>query len=178
MEEKIQSQAEEPQNTSAPTASTEQQPEKESFRKLFTDGLVYSLLTIVRYIFVLPWDLWKRAVINMGEQRHKKALNIDGITGFWPFLTFLKRFFIDFLLDACSVLSWIITPIIGVTMAIVIGDFFIFVVSIFSAYYMPVEFAITKDILQLLLIPFRKFLSWGSRPAQYLEMDLNKKSEK
>ncbi|MBG0780794.1 MAG: toxin-antitoxin system YwqK family antitoxin [Bacteroidales bacterium] len=78
--------------------------------KKFTDQIVSALLHFlynffVYFIFIVPFDLWKKATIRLANQKEKGGLNISKITSLWPFLSFLKAFILFFLiliLTACS----------------------------------------------------------------------------
>lgn len=143
-------------------------------------ALIHSLLSTLNFIFLTPYRLWVKSGQILAAQRDAKLFDMSGINTPWPFFTFVKRFLVDFLFDALSFLAY---PI-GVLVAFIaffasISDFGEAVVGFFGvllgAYFMPILFCIYRDSLQLLLIPFRKFLSWGSKPAQYMDLNVDNK---
>ena len=64
-------------------------------------------------------------------------------------------------------------------MAIVVmfndGGFLGFVATLVGAYYVPVGLSLARDFFQLLLLPFAKFLSWCRKPAQYMDLNVQKR---
>ena len=65
--------------------------------KKLTDQIVSALIHFlynffVYFIFIVPFDLWKKATIRLANQKDKGGLNISKITSLWPFLSFLKAF--------------------------------------------------------------------------------------
>lgn len=126
------------------------------------------------YLFVLPLDLWKKAVVRMAEQHEKGALRMSEIKSQWPFLSFLKAFLVDFMFDGVILISYVLGLIVAIIMWVSSG-FLAFVVGVIWAYYMPVFFSLMRDLFVLSLMPIRKFLSWLSKPAQYMDLEIKNK---
>ena len=149
---------------------------EKNFVNVLLGALLHSIMTILVFIFLLPYKLWVKSAKNLLAQKERNAIDPENIEGFWPFLTYLKRFTFDFWFDACSFLSYFI----GVLAALISFFFMVgngfglalasFFVTLVSAYFTPIFVSLSRDFFQILLIPFRKFLNWGSKPAQYLEI--------
>ena len=149
--------------------------------KKFTDQIVAALLHFlynffVYFLFLTPLDLWKKATVRLAEQREKSTLNITKIIGLWPFLSFLKAFILEFLIDGLIFFSYFIGPIVAIFYMIKGGgEFSGLVIILIGTYYYPVGFSLIRDFLQLMILPFRKFLSWASKPAQYMDLEIKNK---
>ena len=40
-----------------------------------------------------------------------------------------------------------------------------------GCYFIPLSIAFARDILQILILPFRKYIDWAKKPAQHMEID-------
>lgn len=148
-------------------------------QKSFKDHLVNSLIHFlynffVYFLFILPFDLWKKATIRLSNQREKGALNISKISSLWPFLAFLKAFLLEFLFDGLIFIGYFIGAIFSIFTLIQTG-FMGFASILVGTYYSPIFLSLLRDLMQLLILPFRKFLSWASKPSQYLDLRINNK---
>ena len=149
-------------------------------QKSFKDHIVNSLLHFLYYffvyfIFIVPFSLWQKATIQLSEQREKGTLNISNITSLWPFLSFLKAFFLEFLIDGFIFIGYFVGLIFALYAFIETGEFMDFVSVLAGTYFSPILLSLTRDLLQLLILPFRKFLSWASKPAQYMDLKIENK---
>ena len=148
--------------------------------KKFKDHIVSALIHFsfnffIYFIYIVPFDLWKKATVRLANQRESGGLKISKIISLWPFLSFLKAFILDFLLDGVIFISYILAPIIGIYSWIESGDFTAFMGVIAGGYFTPVGLSLVRDILQLLTLPFKKFLSWAAKPAQYMDLEIKNK---
>jgi len=148
--------------------------------KKFADQVIGALLHFlynffVYFLFLIPFDLWKKATVRLAEQREKGTLNISNITGLWPFLSFLKAFILEFLIDGLIFIYYFIGPIVAIYSMIESGEFSALVLILVGTYYSPIGLSLIRDILQLMILPFRKFLSWASKPAQYMDLEIKNK---
>jgi len=148
-----------------------------SLKKHLISALVHFFYNFfVNFIFLTPIKLWVKAIKRLSAQKEDGGLEISMITGMWPFLSFLKRFIIDFLLDGFIFMAYITAPLIFIFTLINGADFMVsFVSLIIGGYYSPLALSLVRDILQLLILPFKKFLSWTEKPAQYLDLRINNK---
>ena len=157
-------------------------------KEIIKDALLFCGVNIVKFLFLLPFNLWLKAATRLSEQRKHITLEYREVGGFWPFLTYVKRFAFDFGFDAAifasyfagiilAVIAWI-TSMLGAedTITGLLDGSEIALLTLIHGYFAPIYISLLRDIIQLLLIPFRKFLSWGSKPAQYMDMEINSKS--
>jgi len=150
--------------------------EEKKLQNQIISALVHFLYNFfIYYTFILPFDLWKKATIRLAEQKEKGSINISKISGPWPFLSFLKIFILEFLIDGIIFILYILAPIIGIVAWIQSGEILSFFLSIIGIYFTPFYLSLTRDLLQLLILPFRKFLSWASKPAQYMDLEIKNK---
>jgi len=128
--------------------------------------------SIVYFLFLIPFELWVKAVGRLAEQKKKGTLKIATINSPWPLLSFIKTLILEFLFDFLTFLCYPIGIIVAIYMGIDGKSIMAFILALVGAYYLPIAFAVGRDFFQLLILPFRKFISWCRKPAQYL--DLNK----
>lgn len=146
---------------------------QQSFKDHFINALVSFLYNFfIYFLFIVPFDLWKKAVIRISLQRQLGKLNISKISSLWPFLSFLKTFFFEFLFDGFIFISWFVG---------VLGAFYAytetekietFAFVLVGTYYFPIGFSLIRDLLQLLILPLKKFIDWCRKPAQYMDFTL------
>jgi hypothetical protein len=158
--------------------------DKTFFSKTFVSALITVGWRLVYLLFIVPWDLFVNACTRLAKMRENGALDLMKIKTQWPYLSFIKRVSIDFLYDAMIVLFYVLGPFVALYLMIrgfVEGGFGVGIGAFFStlviAYYSSVMWTLCRDMFVLCILPIRKFLSWCSRPAQYLELD-NKRSNK
>lgn len=150
--------------------------EKNFFKDVLLKSLLHCVLTLLSFIFLTPFNVWRKSVLTTAEQRENGSLKMGTIKGFWPFLSYMKRILCDFLFDAFIVLSY---PLGIIAAFISFKEGFLgFITVLAGVYFLPITFALTRDFIQLTLIPFRKFLSWGAKPAQFMDLNVNKKDIK
>lgn len=148
------------------------------------DAILDSILKILEFIFVWPFSVWLKAVDRVNAAKRSDSLNLRNINNRWPMLTYLKRFFFEYLFDAVSVLSYIVGILvalflffkgISISFGVAAGAFF---GAIVLFYFFPVFNSILRDWLQLTIVgPVRKFVSWIDKPAQYLDINAGVKNE-
>lgn len=146
---------------------------EKQFSEHFTNALLSFFWNFfVYFLFILPFDLWQKAVIRLSEQKEKGSLEIKKINSSWPFLSFLKSFLIEFIFDGLIFFSYII----GIVMAIMNiinndGEVSTSALIIIGSYYHPVALSVIRDIFQILILPFRKLINWFNKPPQYLDLN-------
>ncbi len=141
-----------------------------------TSALVHFLYNfIIYFIFIVPFDLWKKATIRLADQREKGGLEISKINSPWPFLSFLKVFILDFLIDGFIFILYVLGLIVAILAWIITGEFTMFLGVIVAVYFSPITLSLLRDMLQLMILPFKKFLSWASKPAQYMDLQIKNK---
>lgn len=148
------------------------------------DAILDSILKVLEFIFVWPFSVWLKAVDRVNAAKRSDSLNLRNINNRWPMLTYLKRFFFEYLFDAVSVLSYIVGILvalflffkgISISFGVAAGAFF---GAIVLFYFFPVFNSILRDWLQLTFVgPVRKFVSWIDKPAQYLDINAGVKNE-
>ena len=129
----------------------------------------------VYFIFIVPFDLWKKATTRLANQRENGGLDLSKSTSKWPFLSFLSTFILDFLIDGFIFMVYVLALPVAIVMAISDGGFGAFISALVAAYFVPVGMSLLRDFLQLLVLPFKKFLSWASKPAQYMDLEIKNK---
>ena len=149
---------------------------EKGFIAVVLDALVHFLYTLVYLLFCLPFALWKKATYRLYEQKTNGSLKITKIDSIWPFLSFIKTLLFEFIFDAIAFMAYIVGPIMAIVTLIKNGFFGGFVVSLVGVYYFPMLISLFRDLAQMSLLPFRKFLSWVRKPAQQLDIDLRNKN--
>lgn len=151
--------------------------EEKNIKDQISSALVhFSYNFFIYFIFIVPFDLWKKATIRLANQKEKGAMNILKSSSAWPFLSFLKAFFLEFLIDGFIFMSYIVGLLI--TLYTWYSTNFEIEGLIYPAatvYFFPVILSLYRDLLQLSLLPIKKFLDWASKPAQYMDLEIKNK---
>jgi hypothetical protein len=159
----------------------------ENFSQQILDATKQVLLALLK-IILLPFNLWVKAIGNLAEQKERGTLDLNKITGLWPFFTFCKRLFLDVILDVIAFLAYPIGAIVALFSFVYtfIGDYADmmslgnlityalanFILILFIVYVIPVVTVILNNYIQLcFLLPLRKLIDWLQKPAQHLNVD-------
>lgn len=149
---------------------------EKSFKNQILNALIHFLYNFfIYFIFIVPFDLWKKATIRLANQKESGGLSISKITSLWPFLSFMKAFMLDFLIDGIIFILYVIGLIIGIVLWITTGEFASFLGVIAGIYFSPIGLSLLRDLIQLMTLPFKKFLSWALKPAQYMDLEIKNK---
>lgn len=92
-----------------------------------------------------------------------------------PMLSHIKRVVLDFLLDALSVLSWpllLLWSIINLIKYKFSVPLDILLYWLLIIYMCPVILALIRDLIQIIVLPIKKFIDWAKKPAQQLHVDV------
>jgi hypothetical protein len=148
--------------------------------KKLQDQIISALIHVlynffIYFLIIVPFDLWKKATIRLANQKEEGTISISKITGLWPFLSFLKAYIFEFLIDGIIFTSYVWGLMIGIVAWIKSGEILSFFAGIVSVYLLPILMSLIRDFLQLLVLPFKKFLSWASKPAQYMDLEIKNK---
>jgi len=140
------------------------------------NALVHTLYTFFAYLlFIVPFDLWKKALVRLSNQKKNKSLSIDNIKGLWPFLSFIKVFILEFAFDGLIFSSYFIGFVVGIITWINDGAFSDFITMVVGSYFAPIPLSLLRDLIQLSTLPFKKFLNWLSKPAQFMDLEIRNK---
>ena len=112
----------------------------------------------------------------------KGSLSVAKSTSKWPFLSWIKTYVLDFGFDASTFLLYVIGfPIIALSFVMNIFDIGPYdtfgnqvgthIGLVISVYFMPIAIALSKDIFQILILPFSKYIDWAKKPAQHQEIN-------
>lgn len=131
----------------------------------------FSMLAFI--LFVCPFAFWKGAVYRLQKECKNKSLKTFVHTSRWPFLSFLRKIFFEFFIDGMIFISYFV----GIIFAFVAmtEEFSMFLLVLVATYYSPLCLSWVRDLLVLMLLPFQKFLSWVSKPAQQIDVDFHNK---
>lgn len=151
--------------------------------KTIITAFTHILYQLVYFLFILPFDVWSKALKRLAAQRENKALKFVEIKSPWPMFTFLKRWFIDFFFDMLIAIVWI------VGLFFLFSDFEKYVTYpfkssfldgmtslsfIYLGYFSTVAIHLVRDLFILLLKPLGKFFGWLNKPAQHLDITIDK----
>lgn len=152
--------------------------------KTIISAFTHILYQLVYYLFILPFEVWCKAIKRLAAQREDKALKFVDIKSQWPMFTFLKRWCIDFLFDMLIAIAWIVLlyyffkhfdinvkypfkASFGTGLKTVLSELYIIYSSVISIHLL-------RDFFILILKPLSKFFSWLSKPAQHLDLTIDK----
>jgi hypothetical protein len=146
----------------------------ERIKQNLLPALIHSGYSIIYFLFIIPFDLWVKALERLAAQRANGSLEIGTINSPWPFITFMKNLLLEFLFDFFTLLSYVIGVFVAFYTLFDEG-FGEFIGALVATYYTPVFYAIARDFFQLFILQFRKLLSWLRKPAQYYDLNVQKK---
>lgn len=150
-----------------------------NFTQQLVDALLHVLITIGR-VLLLPLNLWVKSTSTLVGQKQRDFFDMNTIDTPWPYLTWAKRWIIDFSFDAAVLLIYPIGIIVSIWGFI---EFFKlgfgaameeFVISLIVFYFMPLVIACVRDCVVFSLLPLNKIIDWFKKPAQWLEIKENK----
>lgn len=154
---------------------TSQTENKGEFAQQLVDALIHLIYRFVYFLFVLPYGLWRKAVVRMSEQKKNGALNVTEINSEYPFLSWLKRFIFDFLIDGLTVIAWLLFLIIFFIengKGLKYMGFFEVLIYLYVIYLTPTILAILRDALLIFVImPVRWLISLFRRPAKTYDLN-------
>lgn len=159
-------------STTNPINDLSSKETQESLGKVLIFVLYYAII----YILKLPYEFFQKATKRLVKLREKGALEIKESKSNWPFLSWYKTYTLEFYFDAVSFLAYVI----GFPLVIIAGVITMFdngeagIALIFGGllmcYCVPLATAISRDIFQILLLPFRKWIDWAKKPAQHQDI--------
>lgn len=146
-----------------------------TFNEKFLSATRHVLYRVVFFVLILPFNLWKRAVERLDDQRRNKLLDTSTIEHEVPFFVWLKRFLFDFIFDGIAMFGWLIGIVITMAHAFNAANFSLmadFVVPLLITYYIPLVMAIMRDTLTFVVVmPVRWLLSYLRRPAKTVDIN-------
>lgn len=149
----------------------------EEFGQQLGDALIHFLYRILYFFFILPVDLWKKAVGRLSKQRKSKALDATEIKTEWPFMTWMKRFVLEFLIDGLILVAWLLFLLVFMfAIDWEIGDAFEYAAGptlgmIYVIFFSPVFLTLVRDIIVLIVVlPVRWWISFFNRPAKTYDL--------
>lgn len=140
--------------------------------KAVGSALAYFFSMLAFILFICPYSFWKGATLRLYKACKNKSLKTFIQSSRWPFLSYCKKIFFEFIIDGMMFISYFV----GVIVSLVAlfqgagGGFFLILIG---TYYSPLVFSLIRDFFVLLLLPFQKFLSWVSKPAQQIDVDFH-----
>lgn len=154
------------------------------FGQAIVDALKYFFAMLGFILFVCPFSFWKGATVRLANACKSKSLKTFVHTSRWPFFSFLKKIFFEFLIDGMIFISYFVGALAAIIIFIVTckhGGFgegcAAFVGVLILTYYSPLTLSWIRDLCTLLLLPFQKFLSWVAKPAQQIDVDFHNHSK-
>ena len=149
--------------------------EKKLTDQIISASIHFAYNFFIYFLLIVPFDLWKKATIRLANQKENGTLNIGKSTSTWPFLSFMKAFILEFLIDGIIFISYPLGFILAIKVGIDIKSAEAIFGALVFAYYYPVILSLFRDFMQLSILPFKKFLSWVSKPAQYMDIEIKNK---
>lgn len=130
----------------------------------------FSMLAFL--LFICPFAFWKGATLRLYKECKNKSLKNFIQSSRWPFLSFCKKVFFEFFIDGTIFISYFIGALIAIYCLFDSGAG-AFLAILVGTYYSPLFLSWIRDICVLLILPFQKFLSWVSKPAQQIDVDFH-----
>lgn len=143
--------------------------------KTLSNAMLHTLLTIVKLLFLTPYNIWMESAAKLENQSKDGSLNLKNVSGFWGILSFIKRILFDFSFNAAILLSFPIGVILFFVLIFKAGFGIALTTLLVTYFVVPALTLLTQDLIRLALIPLYKYVSWGTKPAQYLDVNEIKK---
>ncbi len=142
-----------------------------AFGQVIGSALAYFFAMLAFILFVCPFSFWKGAATRLYKECKSKSLMNFVNNSRWPFFTFIKKVFFEFFIDGMIFIAYFIGVIVAFIMLFKGGGILGFLGALIATYYSPLCLSWFRDLAVLLLLPFQKFLSWVSKPAQQIDVD-------
>lgn len=150
--------------------------QKDDFGQKFVRALIQFFYMLAFILFLCPFNFWKKSLLRLDAARSRGAWDFAKSGSRWPFLSFCKAILLDFLFDGIIFIAYPLMVLVAIYMLFAEG-FGAFISCLVAGYYSPMFISPLRDFFVIIIMPFSKFLSWCARPAQYLEIDMNKKEK-
>lgn len=160
-----------------PMAPRQPRPSKPMPKEVTTlsTAMLHTLLTIAKLLFLTPYNIWMESAAKLENQSKDGSLNLKNVSGFWGILSFIKRILFDFSFNAAILLSFPIGVILFFVLIFKAGFVIALTTLLVTYFVVPALTLLTQDLIRLALIPLYKYVSWGTKPAQYLDVNEIKK---
>ena len=151
----------------------------EELKKNIGTVFKYVLYNLIIYLLKLPYVLFKKATDRLVNQSAKGALSIEQSNSKWPFLSWLKIYILDFGFDASTFLTYVLGfPLIALSFILNVfdgdtsfGDDLSMMLGLaVVVYFTPLMITLFRDVFQILILPFRKYIDWAKKPAQHQDI--------
>ena len=150
----------------------------ERIKENILPALIHVGYSILYLVVILPFDMWVKAIERLAAQKENGALRLSKIGGPWPYLSFLKNLLFEFLFDFGILICWAV-GLVDAIMDLIDGiPAKFFLIELVTVYYTPIWITLIRDLCQFALLPIRKLLSWLRKPAQYMDLKVEKKDIK
>lgn len=147
----------------------------ERIKENILPALIHVGYSILYLVVILPFDMWVKAIERLAAQKENGALRLSKIGGPWPYLSFLKNLLFEFLFDFGILICWAV-GLVDAIMDLIDGiPAKFFLIELVTVYYTPIWITLIRDLCQFALLPIRKLLSWLRKPAQYMDLKVEKK---
>lgn len=143
-----------------------------NFGEALGSALAYFFSMLAFILFICPYTFWKGATLRLYKACKSKSLKTFIQSSRWPFLSYCKKVFFEFIIDGMMFISYFVGVIVAL-ISLFQGEPGVCFMILVGTYYSPVVFSWLRDLFVLLLLPFQKFLSWVSKPAQQIDVDFH-----
>lgn len=143
------------------------------FGQAVGSALAYFFSMLAFILFICPFSFWKGATLRLYKACKSKSLSKFITTSRWPFFSYCKKVFFEFIIDGFMFISYFVGIIVAFVALAKGAGFAGFIGVLVVTYYTPIGFSWMRDLCVLFLLPFEKFLSWVSKPAQQIDVDFH-----
>lgn len=138
-------------------------------------ALAYFFSMLAYMLFLYPYAVWKGATYRLYKECRNKSLKRFALESRWPFFSFCKKIFFGFFIDGMMFISYFVGALVSLIVMFAGGDgsFLMGLLLLVGTYYSVIGLSIIRDFCVLALLPFQKFISWLSKPAQQIDVDFH-----
>ena len=106
---------------------------------------LHDVLWQILYQLLVPFMLWKKAIVRLAIQRRDKSLSITKSTSKCSLFSYYLKYLFEFIFDASIFLSYLLAPLYAFTMFVIMlagsesfgAAAITFVVSLIISYFSP-----------------------------------------
>lgn len=157
-------------------------PSQNDFVQAIVKALLY-VLKMLLFLLACPFYFWKAATMRLSKANWSSLTSFVGVSR-WPFLSFLKKILFEFIFDGVIFMSYFVGVIVAIysffkTISYSSDMAFLALLGVLAyTYVYPLIMSIVRDVVTLAILPFSKFLSWVSKPAQQIDVDFHNHDNK
>lgn len=141
---------------------------------------------LLAFLFTCPWAFWLKATRRLSKLHEAHSISaFIGNESPWPFFSFIKKILYDCVFDGVIFIGYFVGVLYSIVNMVIYfeGGFWNGILAFFATllvtYFAPLWISCVRDVFTVVIVlPFRKVVSWLYKPAQHLDLVVKKSEEK